>query len=66
MLAVEPANWASPKANTPPSDATNQYPAPDVVGAMLTMGWFRRMAPVEPKKAASPKAKIPPSRATNQ
>ena len=32
----------------PPSDATNQYPRPSDVGAMPTIGWFRRIEPVEP------------------
>ncbi len=63
---VDPRNTASPKEKIPPSDATNQYPAPDGVAATPTIGWFNRIPPVEPRKAASPNEKIPPSDATNQ
>ena len=66
MLPVDPENTASPKANTPPSEATNQYPAPVGVAAIPTMGLFRRMLPVDPEKTASPKANTPPSEATSQ
>ncbi len=66
MSPVEPRKDASPKLKMPPSDATSQYPAPDGVAAMPTMGWLRRSAPVEPRKAASPKLKMPPSEATSQ
>ena len=43
----EPWNSA-PKAKTPPSAATSQYPVPSGSAAMATIGWFRRMSPVEP------------------
>ena len=66
MPPVDPKNAASPKANTPPSRATSQYPLPVGVAAMPTIGWLSRMPPVEPKKAALPKAKTPPSAATSQ
>ena len=35
---VDPKNPASPKAKTPPSAATSQYPPPDGVAAMPTIG----------------------------
>ena len=63
---VDPKNSASPKLKMPPSVATSQYPLPDGVAAMPTIGWFRRMSPVDPKNSASPKVKIPPSLATSQ
>src|SRR5581483_2303471 len=63
---AEPRNGASPKAKMPPSDATSQYPFPDGVAAIPTIGLLRLIAPVEPKNLASPKAKIPPSDATSQ
>jgi hypothetical protein len=66
MAPVEPRKRASPKEKIPPSEATSQYPLPDGVAAMPTMGRLRRMAPVEPKNLASPWAKIPPSVATSQ
>src|SRR4051812_25011443 len=44
----------------PPSDATNQYPAPGE-DAMPRMGLLSRRLPVEPKKRAEPKEKMPPS-----
>ena len=62
----EPKNPASPKLKIPPSDATNQYPRPDGVAAIPTIGRFNGIAPIEPKNPASPKLKIPPSDATNQ
>jgi hypothetical protein len=54
----------SPKAKIPPSDATSQYPASDVVGTSDCTGAFSTVSPMEPRKTASPKAKIPPSDAT--
>src|SRR5258708_166225 len=66
MPPVDPKNGASPKLKIPPSAATNQYPFPDGVAAIPTIGWFSASAPVEPRNAASPKLKIPPSAATNQ
>src|SRR4051812_41570902 len=50
----------------PPSAATNQYPLPDGVAAIPTIGELSRWDPVEPKNLASPKAKMPPSAATSQ
>ena len=38
MPPVEPKNEASPKLKMPPSEATSQYPCPDGVAAMPTMG----------------------------
>src|SRR4051794_35596480 len=35
---ADPANGASPYANTPPSAAASQYPCPDGVDAMPTTG----------------------------
>lgn len=46
--------------NTPPSEATNQYPETLDVAVMPTIGLFRWMAPVEPWKGAL-KEKIPQS-----
>jgi hypothetical protein len=74
----EPLNLASPKAKSPPSEATRKYPPPSLEGTMPTMGAFRFLPvpPVpagamlrpgmEPKNPASPKLKIPLSEATNQ
>ena len=45
---AEPKKVASPKAKTPPSEATSQYPAPSGVGAMATIGALRCMPPVDP------------------
>ena len=64
--ASDPWKRASPKLNTPPSDATSQYPFPLGVAAIPTIGWLRTMAPVLPKNCASPYEKIPPSDATIQ
>ena len=50
----------------PPSAATSQYPLPEGVAAMPTMGWSRCSDPVDPKNGASPKEKMPPSEATSQ
>ena len=66
MPPIEPKNVASPNANTPPSDATSQYPLPSGVAAMPTTGRLRRMPPVEPKNVASPNPNTPPSEATSQ
>ena len=46
--AADPKKRALPKVNTPPSAATNQYPVPDCVRAMPTMGDVRWSEPVEP------------------
>jgi hypothetical protein len=54
------------KAKTPPSDATSQYPLPEGVAAMSTIGLLSRTEPSPPLKGASPRAKTPPSAATNQ
>ena len=62
---IEPRNGAS-KANTPPSDATVQYPPVAGSAAIPTIGRLRCVPPIEPKKGALPKEKIPPSEATVQ
>src|SRR5882724_7266450 len=62
----EPKNAASPKEKIPPSDATSQYPRPDGVAVIPTIGRFNRTEPSDPKNAASPNEKIPPSDATSQ
>src|SRR2546421_248928 len=62
---VPPRKTASPKAKTPPSAATSQYPRPVAVPAIPTTGRFSRRPPVEPKKPADPKAKTPPSDAAS-
>ncbi len=51
---VDPKNPASPKVNTPPSEATNQYPWPSGVAAMPTTGLFRGWPACEPWKTAFP------------
>ena len=38
---IEPWKAALPKANSPPSEATFQYPLASAVAAMPTMGAFR-------------------------
>ena len=43
-----------------------EYPLPEGVEAMPTMGWLSRIEPVEPRNLASPKAKMPPSEAATQ
>ncbi len=50
----------------PPSDPTSQYPSPDGVTAIPTIGALSRRAPADPKNPASPKLKMPPSDATSQ
>ena len=44
-LAVEPRNEASPNPKIPPSLATNQYPNPDGVDAIPTIGLFNANDP---------------------
>ena len=77
MPGQDPSNLASPKAKTPPSDATMKYPPPSEEGTMPTIGalrlWgrpepagLRPLPGMEPWKPASPKAKMPPSEATSQ
>src|SRR5687768_10736711 len=61
MAPVDPWKRASPKAKMPPSDATNQYPLPDGVSTLPTIGWLRRTPPSEPKKPAVPKVNTAPS-----
>ena len=63
---IEPSNGASPKENTPPSEATSQYPPPSAVVAMPTMGRLRGLPPIDPWNGASPKENTPPSEATSQ
>jgi hypothetical protein len=38
MEPVDPKKVASPKLKMPPSDATSQYPSPDGVAAIPTIG----------------------------
>jgi hypothetical protein len=41
---IDPQNCASPNANTPPSSAPSQYPLPDGVVAIATIGpWIARL-----------------------
>src|ERR1700685_4160951 len=58
---TDPRKVAFPKENTPPSEATNQYPPPSGVAAMPTMGLLSAMPPVEPWNCAFPKENTPPS-----
>src|SRR5262249_43299641 len=59
-----PSNGAL-KANTPPSAATSQYPAPLGSAAIPTHGAISRKLPADHRKGA-PKLKIPPSAASSQ
>src|SRR5712691_2154344 len=52
---AEPRNWASPKAKTPPSEATSQYPFRLGGGAVRAIGWLILNPPTEPKNPVSPK-----------
>ena len=54
MFPVEPAKRASPKAKTPPSRATSQYPPPVAVEVMHTTGWLRWAPNIDPKSGAPP------------
>ncbi len=62
---IDPKNGAS-KENTPPSEATVQYPPVAGSAAMPTMGLLSLTAPIDPWNGALPKAKTPPSEATVQ
>ena len=62
---IDPKNGAS-KANTPPSEATVQYPPVAGSAAMPTMGLFSLTAPIDPSNRAEPKVNTPPSEATVQ
>ena len=48
MPGQEPSNRASPKAKTPPSDATMKYPWPVTVGTMPTIGASRLFGRPDP------------------
>src|SRR3712207_1260675 len=65
--AGEPKNSASPKANTPPSAPMSQYPLPDGVAVIDTIGAasFPSSAAL-PKNTAPPKPRAPPSEAASQ
>ncbi len=43
-----PAKWASPKAKTPPSEATMKYPSPSDEGTMPTIGALSELGSPEP------------------
>jgi hypothetical protein len=62
----EPRNGAEPKAKTPPSSATSQYPPPLGTAAMPTTGWAGFLSAREPKKGALPKLCTPPSSEASQ
>jgi hypothetical protein len=62
---ADPQNGASPKAKTPPSPATIQYPWPSSVVAIPVIEALSTVLPSDPLNAAS-KAKMPPSLATSQ
>ncbi len=53
---VDPKKRASPKLKIPPSPATSQYPLPDGVAAMPTIGAFSGRPCIDPKKCAFPNA----------
>ncbi len=63
---MEPKKPAPPKVNTPPSEATSQYPPPSAAAAIPTTGLLSGLPPMEPKNPALPKLKTPPSEATSQ
>ena len=46
--AMDPWKTASPKENSPPSEATSQYPWPVAVAAIPITGLFRGCRPIEP------------------
>ncbi len=48
VAPIDPRKVADPNVNTPPSDATSQYPAPPGAGAIPTTGLLSRRLPVEP------------------
>ena len=66
MPPIDPSNPAPPKANTPPSEATSQYPCPSGAAAIPTTGAASAVPPIDPSNPASPEAKTPPSEATAQ
>ena len=61
MPGHEPAKWASPKAKTPPSEATMKYPPPSCEGTMPTMGAARLFGWPEPA-GCSPTPGIEPTK----
>ena len=65
MIVTLPRDGALPNANTVPSAAATQYPAPNADDAMPTTGDFSKPTG-EPQKWAAPKLKMPPSAATSQ
>src|SRR5438270_840181 len=52
--AADPSNVPSPKVKIPPSRATSQYPWPDGVVAMPTIGWLRRVPASDPRFGVLP------------
>ena len=62
----EPRNGAAPKANTPPSSATSQYPDPFGSPVIPTTGRAGFDPASEPKNGAAPLVNTPPSSDTNQ
>jgi hypothetical protein len=54
MAPVDPKKPASPNVKMPPSSATIQYPPPERVAAMPTIGLARGTLPSEPANGASP------------
>src|SRR5579884_2843822 len=65
-LPVEPKKGASPYANTPPSEPTDQYPPLSAVGVMATMGWVSGSVPGAPKYGAEPKVQMLPAALASQ
>src|SRR5579872_4039386 len=63
---IDSKNVAVPKANTPPSDATSQYPWSSGVPAMPATGALRAVPLIEPVNTAVPRVNTPPSDATSQ
>ena len=63
---IDPSNGAPPKAKTPPSSATNQYPEPSGSAAIPLTGSFRGRPAIDPSNVASPKLNTPPSAPTSQ
>src|SRR5262245_32167254 len=62
MSPVEPKNFPDPNVNTPPSEATNQYPSPAGTRAPPTTSQFSGTPAAEPLSTALPWCDTPPPR----
>ena len=57
---VDPRTLAEPNENTPPSDATAQYPCCPLTCTPPTIGRLSGLPSIDPKNG-TPKVKMPPS-----